>query len=59
MLRTITQLGSKEAEFLSRMAAFERGIFTSTKACLGSDLELPHSLRYRVGQVLAASPKSK
>lgn len=32
MTRNITQLGPKEAEFLSRMAAFERGIFTSTKA---------------------------
>jgi len=32
VLRTITQLGPKEAEFLSRMAAFERGIFTFTKA---------------------------
>jgi len=30
--RTITQLGPKEAEFLSRMAAFERGIFTSATA---------------------------
>jgi len=30
--RTITQLGPKEAEFLSQMAAFERGIFTSTRA---------------------------
>jgi predicted transcriptional regulator of viral defense system len=32
VLRNITQLGPKEAEFLSRMAAFERGIFTSAKA---------------------------
>ncbi len=32
MARTITELGPKEAEFLSRMAAFERGVFTSAKA---------------------------
>lgn len=30
--RTITRLGPKEAEFLSRMAAFERGIFTFATA---------------------------
>jgi len=32
MARTITGLGPKEAEFLSRMAAFERGVFTTARA---------------------------
>lgn len=32
MARNITELGPREAEFLSRMAAFERGVFTSAKA---------------------------
>ena len=32
MMQSITELGPKEAEFLSRMAAFERGVFTSRKA---------------------------
>ena len=32
MTQSITELGPKEAEFLSRMAAFERGVFTSRKA---------------------------
>lgn len=32
MTQNITKLGPREAEFLSRMAAFERGVFTSAKA---------------------------
>jgi predicted transcriptional regulator of viral defense system len=32
MTQNITELGPREAEFLSRMAAFERGVFTSAKA---------------------------
>jgi len=32
MIRNVTELGPREAEFLSRMAAFEHGVFTSAKA---------------------------
>ena len=32
MVQNITELGPRQAEFLSRMAAFERGVFTSAKA---------------------------